>query len=320
MGAAEQAAPLRALGVGEILDASVKIFRRHFKTLALCVIVVALPLGAIANLLQLSADPDAFDFEAAFDTSAEPAQFDATAVGAYAVSGLLNLVLFGLTTAACFRAVGAAYLGAPTTWRESLAFAGRRLHSVLWVFFLLLVVVVVGFVLCILPGIWLGVALSFAIPALLFEDLRGPAALRRSFRLVRHRWWPTFGVLLVGTILVTIVQTIVTIIVGISLVIAPDNFVLVLVVSTLVTVVGYVFSLPIQAAFYALIYFDLRVRKEGFDLMLLANRIDAGAAVAPPIAMIDRGEPGVPPGTWPPPPPPAEPPPPGGFLPPRPPE
>ena len=45
----------------------------------------------------------------------------------------------------------------------------------------------------IVPGIWLFVSYSVAVPALLLERIGPVEALRRSFRLVRGRWWPTRG-------------------------------------------------------------------------------------------------------------------------------
>ena len=43
--------------------------------------------------------------------------------------------------------------------------------------------------------------------------------------------------------------------------------------TTLGNIVGYVFTTPFQAAVIALVYFDLRVRKEGLDLELLAEDV-----------------------------------------------
>jgi len=37
--------------------------------------------------------------------------------------------------------------------------------------------------------------------------------------------------------------------------------------------VGYAISTPLQAALVAVVFFDLRVRKEGLDLELLADRL-----------------------------------------------
>jgi hypothetical protein len=41
--------------------------------------------------------------------------------------------------------------------------------------------------------------------------------------------------------------------------------------------VGLAISTPLQAALLTVLYFDLRVRKEGFDLELLAREMGAGA-------------------------------------------
>ena len=54
---------LRPLSVGEVLDASFKIVRQSFGTLAACVLVVALPLNIVNTLITASASDDAFDFD-----------------------------------------------------------------------------------------------------------------------------------------------------------------------------------------------------------------------------------------------------------------
>jgi hypothetical protein len=314
----QPAAPLRPLGAGEILDASIKVVRRQFKTLAMCVLVVAVPLGIIDTLIKASTNDAAFDYS--LDTSTGT-QYDAAAIGGTVASAVISFVLAAVTTAACFRAIGAAYLGSPTTWQESLAFAARRLPSVLWVLILTTLAILGGFVALIIPGLYLAVALYFSEPALLFEDMRGRAALQRSFQLVKGRWWPTCGVLVVGSILVAVVQGAFILVLGVGLALTDPSLVVAAVLTTIVTIGAYTLSYPIQAAIVALTYFDLRVRKEGFDLYLLAQRIEAGPAVAPPIAQIGYGPPAdAPTGRWPPPPPPPDEPTSSGFLPPRPPQ
>ena len=54
---------LRPLSVGEVLDASFKIVRQSFGTLAGCVLVVALPLNIITTLITASASDDAFNLD-----------------------------------------------------------------------------------------------------------------------------------------------------------------------------------------------------------------------------------------------------------------
>jgi ABC-type dipeptide/oligopeptide/nickel transport system permease subunit len=118
-----------------------------------------------------------------------------------------------------------------------------------------------------------------ALPVALFEDARGTKALGRSRDLVTDLWWRTFGTLFLLIILIVVVRLmLVSGIVG-GLVLNSDNGVLAGVLLALSTIVSSTLTLPLWAAASAYLYFDLRVRKEGFDLMLMASQISAPAPV-----------------------------------------
>src|SRR5919206_70131 len=95
------------------------------------------------------------------------------------------------------------------TWvssrRGALRFAFARLHSILWITFLGGIATVVGLVFCIVPGVYIWIAFAVAVPVLLTEGVKGTRALGRSRTLVSGRWWGTFGVVLLGTILAGVV-------------------------------------------------------------------------------------------------------------------
>lgn len=55
-----------------------------------------------------------------------------------------------------------------------------------------------GSVALVLPGLWLLVSLSFGSYLLVDQDLRGLKALDGSLRLVRGRWWPVLGRLMLA--------------------------------------------------------------------------------------------------------------------------
>jgi len=67
------------------------------------------------------------------------------------------------------------------------------------------IITVIGFVLCIIPGIYLGVSLSVFLIALVMEDKGIGDAFSRSFQLVKTQWWGTFLLLFVSVILLYIV-------------------------------------------------------------------------------------------------------------------
>lgn len=69
----------------------------------------------------------------------------------------------------------------------------------LWVIILEIFAVLGGWIMVIVPGIWLGVSLSFTAYVFVIERRRGLDALRQSKDYVKGYWWPVFGrMLLIG--------------------------------------------------------------------------------------------------------------------------
>jgi hypothetical protein len=273
---------LRPLSVGEILDVALKIWRRHFLALAKIVLFVVAPVQILSSLLLASAIPnsDAFFDPSAFDTTTNTTSdifgenFDGgDAAAFFAAFGLVTLLsglAFVLASAATLRAITVAYMGGTPDWKESLRGAVSRLGSLVWLALLMGLGVTLGFVFCLAPGIWLAVSWSLAFVALVAENLSGAAALRRSYNLVRGRWWATFGVLLIAFMLNAIVDQIVAIPFAIGSFFSADSIVG-FSLSAVAKIISDVITTPFVAAVFVLVYFDLRVRKEGFDLQLMAQ-------------------------------------------------
>jgi hypothetical protein len=264
---------LRPLGIGEILDAGIKLFLRHWRTLVLSVVGLILPVQILSALVTASVAPEQFDLtstESGVDEG-EEAEF---LVG-QGVIAVLSIISILLATAVCFKAVADAYLGVEPEWRRSLRFAVRRLGGLFGVALIGGILVALATVALIVPGIWLFVMYSVAVPALLLERIGPVGALRRSFRLVRGRWWPTAGALLVGYLLIGIIGALVSgVILIIPSVVAEDNTLAGALGSVVGGTVGSVLTTPYSAAVVTLLYFDLRVRREGLDLQLIAEGAD----------------------------------------------
>jgi len=295
---------LRPLAIGEILDVAIKITFRHARTLILLVLIVVAPAQILSAAVTESAANDTFlDVEGSEVPSGDEL---ATFVGALVVIVLLTVLSSTLATGACFKAIVDAYLGSEPNWRTSLRIAARRLPSLIWVSVLTYVLGGLALLALILPGIWLFVSWTVAVPALLTEDVRGLEALRRSFRLVRGLWWRTFAIFLLGFILAGVLSSIVGGVVG-AVAFAADSPVAEFAVTALANTLGALVSTPFTAAFVTVLYVDLRVRKEGFDLQLLFERLGGtpGGGVpflpAPPPAPAPSLEGDQPP-YWPPPP------------------
>jgi hypothetical protein len=274
---------LRPLSVGEIIDVAIKIWRRHLPTLARIVVVVVAPVQILAAVIMASVSSTGDVFNGV-DPAGNPS-VDRHAMGSW-VAGMLtaqtlSALAFLISSAAVLRAVSVAYLGGTPDWRDSLRAATRRLRSLIWLGLLLAGGLALAVVALVVPFFWLGVSWSIAFPVLIAEGQRGTGALRRAFRLVRGRWWPTAGALVVAFMFQAFVSFVAAIPVGIIGVTGGGGSVAGLTVATVVNVITSVITTPFMAAVLVLIYFDLRVRKEGFDLELLAQAVGTPGAGLP---------------------------------------
>ncbi|MGH9138172.1 MAG: hypothetical protein ACRD0G_14185 [Acidimicrobiales bacterium] len=329
---------LRPLGIGEVLDVAIKLYRNNFLPLIKVVAVVTVPVQVLSGIVLASSISDNDELETTDAFSNPTYELDTDQLWML-VAGLLVIAVLGmvasqLASGACFKLVGGAYVDEQPSWRESLGFALSRLRSLLWLAFLSGVLAALGLLACIVPGVYFYVAWTVAVPALLLEDRRGMSALRRSRELVRGRWWPVFGVVVLTAILTGIVAQMLTFVFTLP-VSNTDSEVVYVTFSTIGSTLAGILTTPFAAAVIIVLYVDLRVRREGFDLELLARRIGVEPPTgpvpamfggwAPPPPNLRQGGP-MPPGSQPPPgspPPPGQPPPfwppPPGWRPPPPP-
>lgn len=297
-------AGLRPLGIGEILDVAIKIYRARFVVLIKAVAIVLGPVFALAAIIRISI-PTGNDLVDPTQPGATP-EFDADQFWAFVAGTLLivfvSFVASQLATGACFKAVSGAYLDEEADWRESLRFARAHLRSLLWLSLVLVVLLSLGLIACVAPAVYFYVAWTVAAPVLLLEGIRGKGALKRSRQLVKGRWWPTLAVVLLVALIQGVVQGVFLGIFGI--VSLSGNDVAGAVADFIGQTVSSALTTPLSAAVLTVLYFDLRVRKEGFDLELLARRlgVEPGPAAffeppPPPFRRPDDA-----PSTWPPPP------------------
>ena len=66
-----------------------------------------------------------------------------------------------------------------------------------------------GMLLCILPGIWLGIVFVVVLPLRAFERADVGDCISRSFVLVKGHWWMTFGLVTVLSVLISLISYIV---------------------------------------------------------------------------------------------------------------
>ena len=115
-------------------------------------------------------------------------------------------------------------------------------------------------------AVWLGIRWFSASFAVVIEG-KGPiAGLGRSWNLVTGSWWRVFGIVLVIAIVAIVAAMVISIPIGIIGGIAGGGTV----VRSIGGAIATIAVTPFAYIAGTLIYFDLRVRKEGFDLDTLA--------------------------------------------------
>lgn len=267
---------LRPLGLGEILDDIFRIYRRHFGLLCAISLLVSVPslliqfaTGSVANLGFLFNVFGNLGNPQSSSTLVAPGRPNLQLFG---LSYLVLLALLPFSIGAVSRAAIDIALGNPVSVRSAFAGVARRYWALLGQT-LIVVVAIVPLVLCFPVAIWIGVRWVVGVPALLAEGIGPLKGLGRSWTLTRGNWWRLFGTLLLVYLLQAAISTALGAL-GLPLGFAIpfiSPVVRAAIVLTVSTVAGAL-TLPVVYLCIVLLYFDLRIRREHFDLDQLARQ------------------------------------------------
>jgi len=276
--------------LGELLDESFKLYRRHFTVIAGVALVIVLPnlllslisgsyranpFSFLSNVLQNINNPDEL-------ARLQARQSQYTSSPLYLLSFPIAALLVPFSVGALYRAATSLAAGNLETVGSVLVGTLRRYFAVWGVVILGALVGIGAIAIVTIPVvIWVLIRWSVAIPSLFAEGIGPVNALGRSWNLVRDNWWRTLGILIIVTIMVSLIQTALAALFGGITAVLPGlsddiRAGLLTTVSTLVdALVG-----AIQPIAITMLYLDLRVRKEGLDLDQLARQAAPGPAPA----------------------------------------
>ncbi|MGA0556225.1 hypothetical protein ACO2Q8_06230 [Larkinella sp. VNQ87] len=176
--------------------------------------------------------------------------------------------------------------GGPVTveavWAEVQAALGRAV--VTWLVVGLLVIV--GMLFFIIPGIYLSVVFSLALVTVVFEDGSVGTFIGRCFDLIRDKWWSTFGLIIIVSFIAYILSfafNVPAAAVGmmVSLKVMPSLPVYVSILTSLLSTIGSVLVSALIALGIAFQYFNLVELREGHSILSAIDSI--GSATPPPI-------------------------------------
>jgi hypothetical protein len=246
---------IRPRGLGEILSEAFRIYKENASKLLLIVAVVVVPLSLISAVaVRLLGKPKLHRVGATIEYS----RSFAVTVVVLIIGAAIGVIIWAILQAAMLRGAAEATIGDPVDVEASYRWGLRRFGSVLLLAILVGIVVALGFILLIIPGIIFLVFLSVSEPALIVENRRGTEAMSRSWNLVRGHFWHALVVILVAAIITGVVG-------GIIGALGGSNWF----VRWIFTAIAQIITVPFTVLVTVLLYLDLRARKEALTAATL---------------------------------------------------
>jgi hypothetical protein len=261
---------LRPLSAGDIVDEAIGLYRRNFRLFLSIGAVVLIPAGVLQLILALLAGE--------------------AGMSVFAISSLLWWTLSIIVSALSYIAViSTMAIAASERWLDRPMTVGEAYRQVfsrigpLVGLVLVYGLVVIGLSVTVIGipfAIYLFVAWLLSIQILLVEGTGIRTALSRSRELVAGHWWRVIGIV----ILLAIIQGVISAFFSLPATIfgfgslfsdptGTDVSPLVIALDAIGSTAGQIVVGPIGYCAYILLYYDLRVRKEGLDIELAARSL-----------------------------------------------
>ncbi len=261
---------LKPLAISDMLDQAFRLYRANFVLLISIVAVLFVPMAILAALSQLL--------------------FQTTLV----INLIQSFFIQTLAYMALILAISRVYLGESVSLSEAYGASMHRYFSLLGVAFLQGLAVgipaaVVGGVivavadelvamffilLIVLYAVYMATRWAATMPSIVVENVGATTGLSRSWNLTSGLFWRVFGISILAGLLTFIVAELpaLTIRSGLALVVTAQEATGPI-ISAIITPLSLILTLPFSMAVIVLLYYDLRVRKEGYDLELRAQEM-----------------------------------------------
>jgi hypothetical protein len=246
-----QAPAFRARSVPELLDAAFQVLRARYLQLLTAALVISLPAFVLDLVVPAEGDP---------------------------VVTLLHNFLLVYAGAAAVVIVSDAYLGQERGLGQVLRAVFSRFGSIWGVGLMKNLMIGFGLLLLVVPGVIAFIVTFAMIPAVLLEGASTSQSFDRSRALARGQWGRILAAQLLGFLLMYLAYFAAIMLLGVvmGLTGAIGEGVAGMLDALLLTALY-----PLPATVTVLLYYDLRIRNEAFDIQML---MDAAQAIDPAAA------------------------------------
>lgn len=290
---------IQPMALADIIDGAMRLYRHNFAPFLGIVAIAWVPALAVQVAgIYLLYGP------LTDDTATMEPEALIPAMTVFALAGVaVYLIAVPLAQGALMWAVSNRYLDRPAGIAAAYRIVIDRLGSMIAVIFLSALVIGAGMLACVIPGLIFAFMFSFAVPEIVLENRRPVDALKRSWQLANYDFWKVVITLFVLSLLVSLISMALATPFSIALIslAGEENMILFQTLARSVNTIVQLLVQPVQIIGTILLYYDLRIRHEGFDIQLLADAVAGGkaaagaAAIQPPPSLLADDHPPLPP-------------------------
>jgi hypothetical protein len=271
--------PLHPMMFSDLLDGSFRLLKANLGAIVLVAAVFLIPVNLVAaffqrdllggyGFLELMQDPSLLE------EAAGPAASNAPLIGSL-VAAFATVLVTPFIGGATARIVAASYLGGELRAGPAMRATGRRFWVLLAVFFLTLLLKGAGLVLCLVGALIPMTLFLVTTPTVMLEEAGPIQTMARSVVLVRPRFWPVMGIGVASGILASVLGNILATPFSVAALAVGYRWGWIL--AAIGAILPALVTTPFVSILATLVYFDLRIRNEGFDLQMIAADLARGA-------------------------------------------
>lgn len=240
-----------ALDIGATLSETFAIFGRRFVPLVLFMLAILIPLYIVA-------------YGAGYAAASSGAASQVMIYVVMGISAIVGAIAGLLGQSAGIVAVVDHLSNRPFALGTALSIVMRRLPAILGVTLLTTLAMLLGIVLLVIPGFIVMTIFYVAVPACVVERVGATQSLGRSRFLTKGQRWRIFAIVLLVLLASAALSYVVRLVAG------PFGMIPRLVIDLLWRSVSMAFG----AVLSAVVYYRLRMLKEGVDIAAIANVFD----------------------------------------------
>ncbi|KAB2879169.1 hypothetical protein F9K33_10095 [bacterium] len=260
----------------DMIDAGVVFYRASYQTVTQIVLTFYLPLFLIKYLFFRF---DLIPIERVFNSFGffQTGSYTLENVALMVLDGSVNSVTGGATCFFLFEKAKGHEMGASLLIKKMAGKTG----PLLWITAITTMITLIGLGFCFIPGLWIGIIFLFSTQLVVIENVSSFDAIwKRSRYLVLSEWWRVLVYFALTTLLLFVLGLSLTFLIsGVYQILLEQLSWLTGLIPDLKMIeiaggaVASLLLIPMQVIFITILYFDVRSRKEGFDLEMMLQSI-----------------------------------------------